>query len=129
MPYVWYFVRVFDQNAHAEAFMKGRLRANRVKRFREIEDDAERGDKYEGAQLFSPLKITVTPSDPGFKGPKDPIYITPSDLVGPVALHPNIYNNCNLLCLYAAHVTEEEAGNLGSGHTMQLDQSFAHLGE
>lgn len=122
MPYVWYFARVFAQNAHAEAFVKGRLYANRVSYFRKIEDDPDRGDKYEAAQLLNPVKMTVTPSDPRFKGPKDPIHITPSDLVGPVALHPNIYNNCNMLCLYAAYVTEEEAGYLGSGHPKQLDQ-------
>ena len=127
MPYVWYFARLFAQNAHAESFVKGRFRANRLSYFRKIEDDAERGDKYEAAQLFSPLKMTVTPSDPRFRGPKDPIHIAPSDLAGPVALHPNVYNHCNMLCLYAAYVTEKEAGNLGTGHTMQLETAASSV--
>ncbi len=122
MPYVWYFARVFAQNAHAEAFMKGRLYANRVSYFRKIEDDTERGDEYEATKLLTPSEMSLTPTDASTGEAFPTHYISPSELAGPIEIRPNVHSNCNMLCLYAAYVTDEEANSLGPGDKKQLEQ-------
>ena len=122
MPYVWCFARVFAQNAHAEAFMKGRLYANRVSHFRKIEDDSERGDEYEATKLLMPSEMSLTPTDASTGESFPTHHISPSELAGPIEIRPNVHSNCNMLCLYAAYVTDDEANNLGPGDRKQLEQ-------
>ena len=102
---IFFLAKFFKNEEHAEQFMRGKLYANRLVHFRELEGDANRGDVYEGVALLQgELKLALSTDG----SPRQEITITERDLEGPMEVRMNWTNHVNLFCMYAAHSGDYE---------------------
>ena len=62
-----FLAKVFEQEAHARAFMRGDIFANRLRHFKKLENGEHRGDKYEGAIMPQNRRFDLYPEsyEPG----------------------------------------------------------------
>jgi hypothetical protein len=103
---VWYFIKFFREEAHADLFMKGQLYLNRVSYFKKLEgEDDGRSDSNEAVSVWwqrDNLEITFSP--PG----SEKIKITAADLAGPVSMSFDFHSHFHVFCLYAMTTTGSE---------------------
>ncbi|WMI99762.1 hypothetical protein RBU55_30235 [Pseudomonas chlororaphis subsp. aurantiaca] len=92
---IFFLVKVFDEEQHAEDFVRGKLYSNRLSYFRKLEESeaANRGDRYEGVvDWHQPSEIEIVINGR-----------TLTDLAGPVSVQMNWHDHINVFCVYAAH--------------------------
>ncbi len=120
-----FFVRVFDREEYAETFMRGEIRANTLKRLREIEDDARQDDR-EGALLLGgpDLTLSLWPQDPNLRARLGEFHARREDLAEPLAVYPNNYKRFNLFCMYAKQVDLSDLPGVSSDHLPELKKIF-----
>ena len=98
-----FLAKVFSEPQHADDLIKGKLYANTLRYFRNIEGDPTRGDPEEGAIMpqLEDLAFELTSTNPT-TGEVDKITITKDDLAAPPAIRPRWFEHINLFCMYAA---------------------------
>ena len=101
---IWYLIKFFTEERHADQFMAGDLYLNTLAYFKQVEaeDSDGRMDATEGAAMWwQPHDLVIRLNVPGIGG----IEITKADLAGPVSMAFDYYNNLHLFCLYALQTT------------------------
>lgn len=96
--YIYFLIKIFDEDEHAEMFLDGILHSKKISYFRKLYDEAEgnRGDRHEGVISWykaEELKIEING-------------VTLKDVVGNVSIKMNSHDNVNIFCLYASYQTE-----------------------
>ena len=96
MSVIFFFVKFFDNDAHAKEFVKGRVYANTLATFKALEgtDDSGRADRHEG---------TIAWLQPGQGCLEINGMDISDDLAGPIQLQRSWLDNLNVFCLHAAH--------------------------
>lgn len=103
-PVIWYLIKFFKEERHADQFMIGNLYLNTLAYFKQVEreDSDGRFDSTEGiAMWWQPHDLVIKLSVAGFGD----IEITKADLAGPVSTAFVFHDNVHLFCLYALHTT------------------------
>jgi hypothetical protein len=103
-PVIWYLIKFFTEEQHADQFMAGELYLNTLAYFKQVEaeDSDGRMDATEGvAMWWQPHDLVMKLNVPGIGD----IEITKADLAGPVSMAFDYHNNLHLFCLYALHTT------------------------
>jgi hypothetical protein len=93
------------QKEHLEMLRKGLLYMNPLAYFTALEDDAARGDRYEGTSyILQPCDIGEFLFDPHLPD-MDPFHVhgAPDGLVGPVRIALNRTSSCNIFCMFAVN--------------------------
>ena len=95
--YIMFLVKFFERREYANDFLSGRLYANRLSYFKNIEGagDTNRGDKYEG---------TVVWGQPGRIQIKINEHDISNDLAGPASMSLHRLEHFNVLCFYAGYI-------------------------
>jgi hypothetical protein len=104
---IWYFVKFFAKESHADQFIKGGLYLNRLSYFKKIETDDEDGrpDTHEAiAMWWQPDDLIIKFKAPGL----EEIEITKTDLAGPVSMSFEYHDHVHIFCLYAMHTVSLE---------------------
>jgi hypothetical protein len=106
---IWCFIKFFEKEEYADAFLSGSLYLNTLKYFKELENECDgRGDRAEAVSMWlQPQGVAMTLKAPGFSD----ILITEKDLAGPTSFACGSYDGVHLLCLYAVH--SDEAARAG----------------
>ena len=101
---IFFLVKVFQEQDHADDFIRGKMFANRLCYFKKLEDQDGRGDEEEGAIMpfGENLILTLKPTNVE-TGEVDKITITKDDLAAPLVIVPRWFDHFNLFCMYAAH--------------------------
>lgn len=91
-------MKIFDNEKYANDFINGKIFANRLSYFRNLEETQEsnRGDKHEGVVSW------LQPAQNKFQINGR----TLTDLAGPVSVKMNWHDHLNVFCIYAAHSGE-----------------------
>jgi hypothetical protein len=103
-PLIWYLIKFFTEEHHADQFIAGNLHLNTLAHFKhvEAEDSDGRMDTTEGiAMWWQPYDLAMKLNVPGVGD----IEITQADLAGPVSMAFDFHNNLHIFCLYAVHTT------------------------
>jgi hypothetical protein len=103
-PMIWYFIKFFAQEEHADAFMKGSLYLNTLAYFKKLESECDDGrmDATEAvAMWWQPHDFIMNLNVPGIGATE----ITSKDLAGPVSAAFEYHDYLHLHCLYAVHTT------------------------
>ena len=109
---IFFFVKVFSEKEHADAFINGDLFARRLYCFKKMEDRDGRGDEYEGAIFHQRegLRIHLTATNQE-TGKSDTIEFGGEELASPLILQPRWYDHLNVFCMYAGHSGKFESVN------------------
>ena len=101
---IFFFAKIYENEEHADAFVRGSLFANRLCYFKQIENRDGRGDKYEGAIMprLDGLSITLTCTDIE-TGEVSEITIPEEDFAGPTIILPKWFDHSNVFCMYAGY--------------------------
>jgi hypothetical protein len=102
-PIILNLVRFFDKEEYADQFMQGRLRLNRLRYYKQLEDAYEdsRGDYAEApAAWWQNDNISIEWHD------HPELNIRPQNLAEPVLFSFESYGDLNILCLTAIHTGE-----------------------
>jgi len=95
---IWYLVKIFKEEQHAEQFISGNLYLNRLSYFKKIEEKGDDGrlDKNEAvAMWFDGLNLSI----PGVGSCE----ITKKDLAEPISISYQHHDYLNVFCMYAVH--------------------------
>jgi hypothetical protein len=95
---IFFLVKIFDDEKYARDFRSGKLFANKLSYFRNLEEDqnSNRGDMHEGVvSWYQPDQIKLEINGR-----------TLTDLAGPVSVKMNWHDHLNIFCIYAAHSGE-----------------------
>ena len=95
-PIIFFFVKFFEQQSHADDFVAGRVFCNRLSKFKDSSNLKESGrhDIHEGLfALLQPSRgcIVINGMDMS------------NDVVGPIQIQKNWANHFLLFCMYAGH--------------------------
>ena len=98
---IFFLVKIFNDEKYAKDFRNGKLFANRLSYFRNLEEDQDsnRGDMHEGVVSWlqpDQVKLEINGR-------------TLTDLAGPVSVKMNWHDHLNVFCIYAAHSGEFES--------------------
>lgn len=102
VPNIWYFIKFFKQEEHANGFMEGSLYLNTLVYFKKVESECNDGrtDATEAvAMWWQPNDLVINLNVPGIGATE----ITSKDLAGPVSMAFDYHNYLHLFCLYAVH--------------------------
>lgn len=87
-------VKFFDRKQYADKMLAGKLRAGRLKKFRETADLVRR-DEYEGTMLLEGVTLSVQSDDGEW------LSVTEDDLAGPIERRSPLIDNLNVFCMTA----------------------------
>ena len=99
---IWYLIKFFKEEDHADNFRKGNLYLNRLSYFKKKDESPEdvRSDLHEAlSHHWQPDDLIIELNFPGTGINK----ITKSDLAGPVTVGLELFNNLHIFCMYAVH--------------------------
>ena len=97
---IFFLSKFFSEEKHAEQFVRGRLYANRLGYFRELESDSVRADAYEGVSLLRG-DVSLAATIDGLRTER--ITIPEHELAGPSEVRMDWTEHVNLICMHAAH--------------------------
>ena len=114
---IFFLVKVFDSDVHAGDFVKGRVYANTLVRFKALEgiDDSGRADRHEGTIAWlqpGQGRMVINGMD-----------IT-DDLAGPMQLQKNWLNHLHVFCLHAVHSGSLDMANVSHVNIEELRKEF-----
>lgn len=105
---IYLLIKVFDKEEYADAFIqKGELSCRTLGDFKRIDNDAARGDAYEGVTHWhqpDKIKLSITFNDKDGVEKQIPI----EQLAGPVVIQNSGYDRLNLYCMYAVKAPDFE---------------------
>lgn len=105
---IWYFIKFFTEEHHADQFMAGGLYLNTLAYFKRVESEESDGrmDSTEGvAMWWQPRDFVMKLNVPGIGDTE----ITKADLAAPVSMAFDYHNYLHLFCLYALHTAGFES--------------------
>ena len=109
---IFFLVKVFTKEDHANKFLRGELYARRLSWFKGIECDEvddERRDEYEAAVMLRRDNLIITLEAKGMvTGEVEKFTIPMEDLAAPPILQPEHFDHINVFCMYAANSGEFE---------------------
>ena len=114
----FFLTKMSDSEDFAKAFRSGKLYANRLSFFRNLEA-GNRGDPREGVFVLSDrgvLTLTAT-----FPGGSDTITLTEKDFASPPLLMPDSASFLNIFCMHMAHCREFEFSSSGQETRVKHD--------
>ena len=85
-------VKFFSEKEYADKMLSGELRAGRLRKFRETEDQARRDD-LEGTILWGGGTLTLRSSE------GESVTVPPEDLAGPIEVRPHVLADLNVFCM------------------------------
>jgi hypothetical protein len=100
---IWYFIKFFSEETHANQFMAGNLYLNTLAYFKQLESEHDDGrmDATEAVAMWlQPDDIVMKINVPKLG---IDIEITNNDLAAPVSMSYNHHEFLHLFCLYAVH--------------------------
>ena len=118
MKRIFFLVKFFDNPDHADDFVRGRIFANSLSRFKQIERDDHSGrmDRDEGTSAwFQPNKggrLIINGMD------------ISDDLAGPLQIQMSWLNPLNIFCIHAAHSGNLDLANLSNDNIETLRQQL-----
>lgn len=103
MGKIIFFAKFFQKEKHVDDFLGGKLYANRLSYFKNIEKCVDRGDEYEGGIFLRPhgCVIKLAAQNPITGAVRE--FTISEDLAGPMIMHPRWFDHINLFCMYACH--------------------------
>lgn len=109
MKPIWYLIKIFTEEAHADAFMEGTLYMNRLEYFKGLEGAGSdgRGDVNEAVMMWHQpghLHMTLNISGIG------EVQLGPKDWAAPMSLSLKRKNHIPIFCMYA--IWTDELGEL-----------------
>ena len=118
---IYVLAKFFQEEKYANDFVEGKLFANRLSYFKELEGDEKRGDEDEGAIVFPlgnfTLDLRVVNEDIGEE--TDFPTIGGSDVVTSPVMRPNWFNDINLFCMYALHDGGLQGNSVGDTRDLE----------
>ena len=114
MATVFFLVKFFDNLNHADDFVHGRIFANRLSRFKKVEDSDKSGrmDRHEGTiGWMQPGECCLTLNGMDMS----------DDLAGPVQIQKNWLNHLNVFCVYAAHSGDLNLASLSNIESLRQE--------
>ena len=101
---IFFLAKFFHEEEYANDFVRGRLFANRLAYFKQIEGDDGRGDEYEGAIMSGSddLTVTLTPKDAETGEELSSVTIRGDDLAAPIIMQPRWFDHISVFCMYAS---------------------------
>ena len=117
MSVIFFLVKFFDDDAHAEDFVRGRVYANTLKLFKTLEgtDDSERADRHEGTIAW------LQPGQGQFE--LNGMDIT-DDLAGPVQFQRSWLDHLHIFCMHAVHSGELDMATLSNENIGELQEQL-----
>jgi len=100
------FVRFFKEESHRDMFVRGDLYMNRLKFFKQYEEENEGnvGDKHEAvSHWLQPEEVTISIGDP-----QTGKLLKLEGISNPVPVQYLIFDNYHVYCLFAIYFDEEE---------------------
>jgi hypothetical protein len=97
---IWYLIKFFAEESHADQFLQGELFLNRLSYFKKLESASADGrpDAHEAvAMLWQPHDLVIDLNIPGIGKVK----ITKDDLAAPVSTSFDFHNHLHIFCMYA----------------------------
>ena len=112
MKTIWYFLKFFSEESHADAFLRGDLFCNRLSYFKNLESsEAARPDSYEAvSHWFQPKDLIIKLQNPLFGMTE----ITGKDLAAPVSMSMVRHEHLHLFCLWAGYTEDFEVDEKGA---------------
>ncbi len=101
-PVIWYFVKFFNNEVHADEFMRGNLHLKRLGYFKTMEqqkDDGRPDSREAISHWWQPNDFVMKLTVPGV----GEIEIKNDDLAGPVSMSYDYHENLHVFCLYSIH--------------------------
>ncbi len=97
MPNIFFLAKFFEKPEYAVDFVQGRIYANTLKFFQELEcsNPSDRADRYEGIMAWLQPEGTIMEIGGAV--------ITADDLAGPVEIRTNWANYLNVFSMHAGH--------------------------
>ena len=106
---IFYLMKVFSEAQQADDFVKGKVYANRLCYFKNIEDSEVRGDRDEGAIVLPRDGLTIDMAATNqATGEVDRIRILSEELAGPLVIQPEWCDHINVFCMYAGHIGDDK---------------------
>lgn len=128
MSTIFAFVKLFDNEDHAKAFVDGKLFMNTIRSFKEYKDESGelRGDEYEGiVALYQPSQLGDIKLGE--------LTIPASDLAAPIVMHGNHLLDHNVFCIYSLNSRGHDSVSAETlsdfKRTLQLHDSCFGLGK
>src|SRR5665213_2525457 len=101
---IFYFIKLFEKEAYAGAFIAGALHLNPLSYFKRVEDRASHDGRHDAteaiAMWWQPHDVAMTLDIPGICHTG----ISEKDLAAPISVSYNRHDSLHLLCLYAVHL-------------------------
>ena len=113
MKTIFLLVKFFKKQEYANAFVNGKLRANKLPVFKDSQnnDDSGRIDPYEGTTSWlQPSKIQLVINGRNMT----------NDLAGPTQIQLNWLNEFHIVCLHAVHTGNLDEQNLSNDNIEDL---------
>jgi hypothetical protein len=108
---IYCLIKAYDSEEHAKAFINtGEMHCRTLKKFKEIEDDNDRRDEFEGTSHWfqaKDIKMSFTVRN-GNDEVLNTVDIGEPDLAGPTVFQPTIFDGFNLFCMYAVVIEDFE---------------------
>jgi hypothetical protein len=107
---IYCLIKIYDIEEHAKAFINaGEMYCKTLKKFKEIEDGTNRGDRFEGASHWFQAKdikmsLSISKNDEVLYS----IDNVESDMAGPTVLQPTAFDDFNIFCMYAIIIEDFE---------------------
>lgn len=101
------FVRFFKEEAHRDMFLRGELYMNRLKCFKDYEENAEGnvGDKHEAVtHWLQPSEVVVSIGDPDTGE-----MIEIEGISAPIRVQNLIFDNYHVYCLFAVYFDQDDS--------------------
>lgn len=111
---VFLLARVFSDKRHAEQFLQGKLYANRLSTFKNIEGDLARGDKfeargdeYEGGVMIDPDGVSmVIQRQDSRTGESQEVVLEGHHFGSSIKMKLPYFDHLNLFCMYGIRLSE-----------------------
>jgi hypothetical protein len=123
---VWRFIKFFEKEEYADAFIAGSLYLNSLGYFKGLEGESDNGRADPTEALWAwlqPYDVDMTLSFPGH----GQVRITEKDLAAPISFWDAEYDFVHVLCL---HTVATDAGQsvIGEGLKIEVDRRCVGLG-
>ncbi|HUX91217.1 MAG TPA: hypothetical protein VMV48_11080 [Gallionellaceae bacterium] len=108
---IYCLVKIFNKidEVHADSFLNsGEMYCRALKKFKEIEDNETRGDRYEGlTHWIQPKDAIITLKlEKSIEGVPNEIIIKENDLAAPTVIQSTEYDFHNVYCMYAIAIDD-----------------------
>ena len=102
---VFLLAKVFCNRRYAEQFLQGKLYANRLSKFKCIEEDLARGDKYEGGAIIDPSRISMMIQSQNLEtGELQEAVLEGQHFASSIKMKLRYFDYLNLFCMYGVRL-------------------------